>query len=400
MASSFQTEQRAKIQLRPMSAQLPGGTSVVKPEPETKHPLYDPVLRLPEKRASRQVEREPFRTGGEERMREKVEVSAPPSPQLPKPGAAGESRRHSRRRQRARRRWLWASGFLLAATAFAAGHKWSSTKKVEARPEVNLEALAMGVRSMDDAVRAMYRDHYQDARLLAADARRAYPEISGSYLLEAEALLADPANNSEERQTVVDMAVGEGSYAGRVRQLQAEHLQRAGSEGEKPRQISAETVMEVLRQGMREDISAYEPRMKAAESYALLPRSPAAQETYLEALYRLREWHSAAAIIAKMQVAGDEVGRKLVLPNGEEFPTPRSMAGSALASLRRAVRSSGDPSEALKELQKFLPETSLAKLLHDPSLRVSAPPPSLIAARHSSPSALPHAVSQHPAHLE
>lgn len=399
MPSSLPTEQRAKIQLRPISAQLPGGANVVKPVPEARHPRYEPVLRLPEKRASKQVEREPFRTGTEGWVKASEEASSPPPPPVAKPGAFGRSRR-SRQRQRARRRWFWAVGLMLAASAFAAGYKWSSKKTVEDMAEMNLEVLAMAVRSMDDAVRAMYAGKYKDAQLMAADARRAHPEISGSYLLEGEALMSDPTHKAEDRQILVEMALGEGSYAGRARLLQAEHLRRAGLEGEQPKQVSAETVMEQLRQGMREDMGSFEPRMKAAELQARLPRSPLAQESYLEALHRLQEWQSAAVISAKMQVAGDEVGRKLVLPNKEEFLIPRSSAGSALAALRRAVRAGADPVEALQELQKFLPESSYAKLLHDPSLSVSVPPPSLMAARRSTTSALPHFAAKGPEPLE
>lgn len=383
-----------------MSAQLPGGAGVMKREVESKHPLHDPVLRLPEKRAAKPVVREPFRTGAEEWMKASEEGSNLPSTPATKPGVVGGSRRRSSRRQRARRRWIWAAGLVLAVAAFAAGYKWSTKKTVEDVAVVNLEVLAMAVRSMDDAVRAMYTGKYQDARLMAADARRAHPEISGSYLLEGEAYLSDPAQKAEDWEAVVEMAVGEGSYAGRARLLQAEHLRRAGLEGETPKQVSAETVMAFLRKGMQEDLAAYEPQMKAGELHALVPRAPLAQESYLAALYRLQEWQSAAVILAKMQVAGDEVGRKLVLPNGEEFPTPRSAAGGALASLRRAVRAGADPVEALKDLQKVVPELSYKKLLHDPSLRVSVIQPSLLAARRSLPSALPYATARNPDRLE
>lgn len=399
MSANLPTEQRAKIQLRPMSEQLPGGAVVMKPEVETKSPCNGPVLRLPEKRATRQVERDPFRTGGEGWAKENLEASSPPPPPVAKPAVVGGLR--SSRRQGARRRWLWRAGFLLAAVAFAAGYKWSAKRTDEVRAEVSPEVLGMALRSMDDAVRAMYNGDYQGARLLAADARRAHPEISGSYLLEGEALLNDPASHQAvDRQAIVESAVGEGSYLGRVRLLQAEHLQRAGLEGEQAERVALGALDELLREGMREDIGAYEPRLKVGDLSALLPRSPAAQQAYLKALYRLDEWQSAMVISAKMQVAGDEVGRKLVWPNGEEFQTPRSLAGYALASLRRAVRAGADPVEALKDLQKLLPGSTYAKVLHDPSLRVSVPPPSLMVARRSLPSALPHLAAMNPERLE
>lgn len=381
-----------------MSAQLPGVAGVMKSVVETESPLHGPVLRLPEKHVMRQVEREPFRTGGEgwaKEKKENVEASSSPPPPVAKPAAVGDSR--SSRRQGARWRWLWAAGFLLAAAAFAAGYKWSEKKTDEGRAEVSLEVLGMALRSMDEAVRAMYKGDYQHVGLLAADARRAHPEISGSYLLEGEGLLNDPTPHQvEDRQAIVEMAVREGSYSGRVRLLQAEHLRRAAWAGETAEQVAVETLHELLREGMREDMRAFEPRLKAGDWYALLPRSPAAQQAYIEALYRLDEWQSAMVIVAKMQVVGDEVGRKLVLPSGEEFLTPRSLAGSALASLRRAVRADADPVEALQELQKFLPGSTYAKLLHDPSLRVSVPPPALIAARRSLPPALPHVAAMNP----
>lgn len=401
MAVAPQPEQRSKILLRPMSAQLPGGAESVKKEESRRSAIMEPVLRLPEKRAARQVERIPFRTGAEEWAHATGDESRP-SPFVSKPGQSGESRRRSSRKQRARRRIYWAAGVFALLAFFWAGVLWSGRREnVMETSQVNLEALGMSVRSMDEAVEAMHLGNFAEARLLAADARRAHPEIAGSYLIEGEAALAEEGLDPDSRHALVEQAISEGHLSGRARQLQANHLLR----GDRDEQVAPgkrpEMALEALRAGMQEDPVAHEPRVRAGEMHSRFPQTlPRAQEAFSEALYRLQPWQSSTVIQAKMQVTVDEVGRKLVLPGGEEFQAPRTPQGSALAAVRRAVRAGADPVEALRELQRFVPESMFAEILNDPSLLSSVTPPTLEVAQKTQPSMLPHASVKAPATTE
>lgn len=204
MALAPQSEQRLKILLRPMSAQLPGGAESVKKDESRRSALMEPVLRLPEKRAARQVERILFRTGAEEWTNPTGEDSRPPS-FVPKPGQSGEPRRRSSRKQRARRRIYWVAGVFSSLAFFWAGLMWNGRRaNITETSLVNLEALAMSVRSMDKAVEAMHMGEFAEARLLAADARRAHPEIAGSYLIEGEAALAEEGYDPDSRHAFAD----------------------------------------------------------------------------------------------------------------------------------------------------------------------------------------------------
>jgi hypothetical protein len=259
---------------------------------------------------------------------------------------------------------------------------------------VNLEAVAMAVRSIDEAVSALREGRPEDARLLAADARRAHPKIAGAYLLEAEALAE--LRMEEEGQAALAEALHEGFLPGRARYLEAKNLweTRHGKKLEHSQARAA--ALELLNIGISDDLKSAEPHVLSAELHAVNPREPSAQRSWLAALYRYQPWDSPVIILAKMQVAGDEAGGKIVMPNGVEFKVPRTSAGASLAAIRRAVRAGAEPTAVLDDLRKLVPESSFLAMLDDPSLHTPVKQPSLEIARLARPVNLPHVESRPP----
>jgi len=216
-----------------------------------------------------------------------------------------------------------------------------------------------GLRLMDEAVKAKHEERYDEALRFATDARQADPQIRGVDTISAEIALR--RHDPEGVRTASRAAIRRGENEADAKLLLAIDAWMSRGQPDKAVQFG-QVATQFLEEASMDDISNGEVRSFLGDVQRLLGESLLASHSIFAGAVRLPPWSSSLLILAKMQLAADEVG---ATANPIEIP---STAGNrAVLGLRAALRHGQDPQAALDIVVACFTTRQASALLADAS---------------------------------
>jgi hypothetical protein len=255
---------------------------------------------------------------------------------------------------------------LLILAAFFAGLTW---KKWMTKPTALATQAAAQVataqqktdalRLMDEAVKAKYEERYDDALRAVADARHADPWIRGVDYISGE--IALQRGESDDVTSAAQESIRRGENTANATLLLA--LDAWISRGQPERAAQAGAIAtQMLEEACTEDLSSGAVRFFLGDLQRLLGQPALAHRSLLAGAARLSPWSSGQVILAKMQLAADEVGA-----TASPVEIPSTAGNRAVLGLRIAYHTGQDPQAALDGVVACFTTRQASALLADAS---------------------------------